>query len=875
MHNKNIILQIILLTIFLFSGFYSSATHNRAGEITYRQMTLYTYEFTLVTYTYAPSAANEDRDYLTMNWGDESMSEIARVEIIPLPDDIQKNVYVGLHTFPGTGVFEVTMSDPNRNADIVNIPNSVYVVFTLKTTLLIDPNLGFNNTPELQNPPIDKAALGEMFVHNPSAFDTDGDSISYEIAICLADNGNEILGYEFPEASDTLYVDPISGNFVWDAPVQIGEYNVAIKINEWRNGIKIGSIIRDMQIEVEETDNQAPEIEQPNDYCITVGENLSFTVTATDPDNDNITLTANGGPFTFDESPATFPEVFGSSPLTGNFSWNTACSHIREQPYTVVFRAEDDNPEVELSAYSESKITIVPPAPENLTASPSSNAVHLSWDDYQCNNASGFIIYRRHGSYDFTPENCETGMPAYAGYTVADTVKIPDANEYTDTELPPGYEYCYRITSYYEEGSESYVSNEVCAELEKGTPAFINASINNTDTDIGSVSLRWVQATEFDHDQFPGPYKYELEASEGIYGEDYQKVTDIFGISDTTFTEENTDTKTAGRSYKLTFLNQNGSEWEEVGAPSYTSVVFIEGLPENKRMIIKANENTPWTNYEYTIYKKSADTDCNTNSLPYDSIGTSDNIFYTDSGLSNDLYYWYKVRTTGGYDLDYLPETTINFSQEICVSPEDLIAPCPVSLNIDSDCDLNQNYLNWSITDTCASDIASFLIYYTKTENGDFKLLTTLNNPDARNYTHIPEGPMGTCYIVTAQDSAGNMLEPESLQKSCIDICHNYELPNVFTPNSDGKNDLFIPFPYNYVEKIELKIFTRWGNLVFETENPDINWDGTDIISKKPVTDGVYYYLCDVYEQRLTGIEVRNMTGFIHIFANKKNTEKP
>ena len=73
---------------------------------------------------------------------------------------------------------------------------------------------------------------------------------------------------------------------------------------------------------------------------------------------------------------------------------------------------------------------------------------------------------------------------------------------------------------------------------------------------------------------------------------------------------------------------------------------------------------------------------------------------------------------------------------------------------------------------------------------------------------------------------------------------------------------------------VNMKIYNRWGKLVFKTENPDILWDGKDIDSKKPVTDGVYYYICDVYERRLTGIEPRAITGFIHIFRTKKSNNE-
>ena len=64
-----------------------SATHNRAGEITYEYVSGNTYKITLITYTYRPSAANESRDFLTMQWGDNTESEIPRISIEYLPDE--------------------------------------------------------------------------------------------------------------------------------------------------------------------------------------------------------------------------------------------------------------------------------------------------------------------------------------------------------------------------------------------------------------------------------------------------------------------------------------------------------------------------------------------------------------------------------------------------------------------------------------------------------------------------------------------------------------------------------------------------------------------------------------------------------------------
>jgi gliding motility-associated-like protein len=105
----------------------------------------------------------------------------------------------------------------------------------------------------------------------------------------------------------------------------------------------------------------------------------------------------------------------------------------------------------------------------------------------------------------------------------------------------------------------------------------------------------------------------------------------------------------------------------------------------------------------------------------------------------------------------------------------------------------------------------------------------------------------------------------------CLDECSNYLLPNVFSPNGDGVNDIYRPFRTAYVERVEMTIFNRWGIEVFRTEDPDINWDGKISDSDQLVSPGVYYYICDVYEYRLTGIEVYALTGFIYVYSGDEN----
>jgi len=99
----------------------------------------------------------------------------------------------------------------------------------------------------------------------------------------------------------------------------------------------------------------------------------------------------------------------------------------------------------------------------------------------------------------------------------------------------------------------------------------------------------------------------------------------------------------------------------------------------------------------------------------------------------------------------------------------------------------------------------------------------------------------------------------------CIDSCNFYEIPNVFTPNGDNFNDKLIAKTSGLVEKIDFKLFNRNGLLIFSTDEPRINWDGT--YKGKIVSPGVYFYQCDVFERRITGLEQFHLSGFVHVIT--------
>jgi gliding motility-associated-like protein len=65
-------------------------------------------------------------------------------------------------------------------------------------------------------------------------------------------------------------------------------------------------------------------------------------------------------------------------------------------------------------------------------------------------------------------------------------------------------------------------------------------------------------------------------------------------------------------------------------------------------------------------------------------------------------------------------------------------------------------------------------------------------------------------------------------------------IPGAFTPNKDGLNDVFKITGLYYLKAFELKIFDRWGELLFASDNVENGWDGT--FMGKPVQNGVYIY---------------------------------
>lgn len=100
------------------------------------------------------------------------------------------------------------------------------------------------------------------------------------------------------------------------------------------------------------------------------------------------------------------------------------------------------------------------------------------------------------------------------------------------------------------------------------------------------------------------------------------------------------------------------------------------------------------------------------------------------------------------------------------------------------------------------------------------------------------------------------------ISKDCV--C-DVKVPNVFSPNGDGKNDLFMPVIAcgNNLSDFVLQVYNRWGKAIFETDNPKEGWDGN--FNGIPAPSDVYVYVLK-YNSRLNGIsEMKSEKGDISL----------
>lgn len=123
------------------------------------------------------------------------------------------------------------------------------------------------------------------------------------------------------------------------------------------------------------------------------------------------------------------------------------------------------------------------------------------------------------------------------------------------------------------------------------------------------------------------------------------------------------------------------------------------------------------------------------------------------------------------------------------------------------------------------------VIYYWLPNDGSLDN-NNINNP-------IASPKRTTTYTVFGLDDNG--CRDSAYITIYVDTTMDQDVPTAFTPNGDGVNDVFKPVGIKFQHMVEFRVFNRWGQEVFYTNNKEIGWDGTFHGTKQDL--GTYNYL--------------------------------
>jgi len=195
------------------------------------------------------------------------------------------------------------------------------------------------------------------------------------------------------------------------------------------------------------------------------------------------------------------------------------------------------------------------------------------------------------------------------------------------------------------------------------------------------------------------------------------------------------------------------------------------------------------------------------------------------------------------------------------------------------------NYLvSLKINDTDSSGIEEFIKigrtpkaefnYHDTLEVGTFKIafnpVKQQSSPFLYIYSWEVEGNTGntpsfyyqfdSAGIYTTQLIISDVLGCADTIVKSIEVLNKLAIPNVFTPNDDGLNDLFIIQGDNQTT-YSIQIFSRSGIKVFETDAKVIVWDGRTF-SGDTVRDGIYYYVIESLDSPV----LVKQSGFFYLY---------
>ena len=323
-----------------------------------------------------------------------------------------------------------------RNTIIKNIIVGAQPGVTGMTYYMEIPPLSLrNSSPVFKRDPLTLLCVGNPFSFNYDCTDADGDSLVYSLTTPTKGtttdrNPNDqdqpnypILnagpyencvwtrGYNINNIMDgrpNLAINSKTGQLTV-TPTRMGVYAIAVKVEEFRKGVKIGEVRRELQLTVSSCgQNPAPIFNVASydtTYVINATDTISFPIDINDPNKDSVKLFVYGDMLpggSYRGSKATLPESNGKGIANSRFYWKTDCSQGGDSDTAVLHLiARDNGCPINKITYSTVKIAIKPqptPLPPDALCMerPDSNTILLNLGGWAKDKyAKIYYLYRK------------------------------------------------------------------------------------------------------------------------------------------------------------------------------------------------------------------------------------------------------------------------------------------------------------------------------------------------------------------------------------------------------------------------------------------------------------------------------------------------
>jgi len=349
-------LYAILLSLFFFT---SHGTHLMGGEITVAQLPNGQHLVNLLVYRDTVGIPMQSTALFEFK-GPNGLSfthsvaydSVISGNLLPMyPYGVEIYLFSDTVSFPSIGMWDISWVDCCRNAAIQNITNPLGDAMYLTTSLWVD-SIANNSTAFFLVPAAIYLPLNTPWQYNPLPFDPDGDSLVWSLDQPLKDSGVYCAGYTTPPAAanNPLTLDSATGTISWTANT-IGHFVISILVDQYRNGIWIGEIRRDMQLIVVPAHGGFPfwhsmNGQSPRDTIsvnVPASTPMNFEIVASHLDpNIQLYMEAYSSLIQNGDTSVSFtvaPTGSGNN-IKGTFSFQPNASHVH-QTHLVVFRCSD------------------------------------------------------------------------------------------------------------------------------------------------------------------------------------------------------------------------------------------------------------------------------------------------------------------------------------------------------------------------------------------------------------------------------------------------------------------------------------------------------------------------------------------------------